>query len=143
MAVAFALPIAGLGVCTEFEEIFPIRLPECWVLLAVLRLPCRTVPAPAVRHQEPLLGLCLCRRRTNLLPLGPCFLFSTTSFLCKCCVFHEIAVRCFQTRSSELFCTSEPNLGYFLLLEIRQPVLTAGGFRLLPGFARLEKCLII
>lgn len=42
---------------------------------------------------------------------GPVFSFSTTSFLCKCCVFHEIAMRCFQTRSSELFRTSKPTLG--------------------------------
>lgn len=27
---------------------------------------------------------------------GPVFSFSTTSFLCKCCVFHEIDVCCFQ-----------------------------------------------
>lgn len=57
------LPLPPLGVCAKSGEIPLAPLLEHWEL-------CWTGP-----QQEPPLGLCLCCRRTNLLPLGLSFLF--------------------------------------------------------------------
>lgn len=80
------------GVCAEFEGISPALFLDLWVPPEVLCLPCRMVPGPAVPQQEPLLGPFV-PQNNEPASSGP---FSTTSFLCKCCVFHEIDVCCFQ-----------------------------------------------
>lgn len=80
------------GVCAELGGISPAGLP----VLPEVPVPPEPLPAPFVpRNNKPASS-------------GPAF--STASFLCKCCVFHEIAARCFQTRLLELFCMSKPNL---------------------------------
>lgn len=83
------------GVCAEFEGISPALFLDLWVPPEVLCLPCRMVPGPAVPQQEPLLGPFV-PQNNEPASSGPVFSFSTTSFLCKCCVFHEIDVCCFQ-----------------------------------------------